>query len=143
MLAGLSISGKETDPQTGSTFADSGGSFFVMLAAAIGIFFTNPSVQLKAFTGWNIGGQTLFPFLFITAACGAVSGFHSLIGYGSMLIECVLAVIALIAVGYMTTDGAYAEIGTPSVVFATAISSFFAKMGLGDMAVTTMKTIIF
>lgn len=82
MLAGLSISGKETDPQIGSTFADSGGSFFVMLAAAIGIFFTNPSVQLKAFTGWNIGGQTLFPFLFITVACGAVSGFHSLIGYG-------------------------------------------------------------
>lgn len=134
--------------------------YFMMIAAAIGIFFTNPSVQLKAFTGWNIGGQTLFPFLFITVACGAVSGFHSLIGsgttskqlnsekdakligYGSMLIECVLAVIALIAVGYMTTDGAYAEIGTPPVVFATAISSFFAKMGLGDMAVTTMKTII-
>lgn len=134
--------------------------YFMMIAAAIGIFFTNPNVQLKAFTGWNIGGQTLFPFLFITVACGAVSGFHSLIGsgttskqlnsekdakmigYGSMLIECVLAVIALIAVGYLTSDGAYAEIGTPPVVFATAISTFFANMGMGDMAVTTMKTII-
>ena len=125
--------------------------YFMMIAAAIGIFFTNPDVQLKAFTGWNIGGQTLFPFLFITVACGAVSGFHSLIGsgttskqlnsekdakligYGSMLIECVLAVIALIAVGYLTSDGAYAEIGTPPVVFATAISTFFANMGMGDM----------
>ena len=62
--------------------------------------------------------------------------------YGSMLIECALAVIALIAVGYLTSDGAYAQIGTPPVVFATAISTFFAEMGMGEMAVSTMKTII-
>lgn len=134
--------------------------YFMMIAAAIGIIFTNPTVQLQPFTGWNINGQTLFPFLFITVACGAVSGFHSLIGsgttskqlnsekdakmigYGSMLIECALAVIALIAVGYLTSDGAYAQIGTPPVVFATAISTFFAEMGMGEMAVSTMKTII-
>ena len=134
--------------------------YFMMIAAAIGIIFTNPTVPLQSFTGSTINGQTLFPFLFITVACGAVSGFHSLIGsgttskqlnsekdakmigYGSMLIECALAVIALIAVGYLTSDGAYAQIGTPPVVFATAISTFFAEMGMGEMAVSTMKTII-
>ena len=57
--------------------------YFMMIAAAIGIIFTNPTVQLQPFTGWNINGQTLFPFLFITVACGAVSGFHSLIGSGT------------------------------------------------------------
>lgn len=134
--------------------------YFMMIAAAIGIFGTNPTVKLEAFTGWNINGQTLFPFLFITVACGAVSGFHSLIGsgttskqlnsekdakligYGSMLIECVLAVIALIAVGYLTSDGVYTEIGTPPVVFATAVSSFFQNLGMGEVAVTTVHTII-
>ncbi|MCD2492655.1 carbon starvation protein A [Lacrimispora sp. NSJ-141] len=134
--------------------------YFMIIAAIIGIFGTNPNVQLSAFTGWNINGQTLFPFLFITVACGAVSGFHSLIssgttskqinsekdakliGYGSMLIECVLAVIALVAVGYLTADGAYTSIGTPPKVFATAISTFFANMGMGDKAVSTVHTII-
>lgn len=134
--------------------------YFMMIAAIIGIFLTNPTVKLSAFTGWNIGGNTLFPFLFITVACGAVSGFHSLvgsgttskqlnsekdaklIGYGAMLIECVLAVIALVAVGYLTADGNYTAIGTPPQVFATAIGQFFAALGLSEGVANTVKTII-
>ena len=56
--------------------------YFMMIAAVIGIFLTNPTVQLEPFTGWKVEGNTLFPFLFITVACGAISGFHSLVGSG-------------------------------------------------------------
>jgi len=133
--------------------------YFMMVAAIIGIIGTNPDVSVPAFTSWKLeNGQTLFPFLFITVACGAISGFHSLvgsgttskqmdnekdaklIGYGGMLIECVLAVIALIAVGVLY-DGGMPE-GTPAVVFATAISGFFGKLGFGDSAVDATYTII-
>lgn len=134
--------------------------YFMMAAAVIGIVLTNPKVQLAPFTGWNVGGSTLFPFLFITVACGAISGFHSLvgsgttskqlntekdtklIGYGAMLIECVLAAIALITVGYLTKDGMYTEFGTPPQVFAIAIGRFFAAMGVNAHGEQMINTII-
>lgn len=135
--------------------------YFMMIAATIGILGTNPTVQLAPLTSWKLAnGQTLFPYLFITVACGAISGFHSLIGsgttskqldnekdakmigYGGMLIECFLAVIALIAVGALCADGNYAAIGTPPVVFATAIKQFFANLGFGETAANTTYTIV-
>lgn len=134
--------------------------YFMMVAAVIGICLTDPPVQLEAFAGWQVNGSTLFPFLFITVACGAISGFHSLvgsgttskqlnsekdaklIGYGAMLIECALAVIALIAVGYLTKDGMYTDIGTPPQVFAAAIGKFFAAAGLGEYGEQMLNTII-
>ena len=134
--------------------------YFLMAGAAAGIFLTNPEVQLEPFTGWKVHGETLFPSLFITTACGAVSGFHSLvgsgttskqlnsekdaklIGYGTMLIECVLAVIALIAVGCLTKDGAYADIGTPLQVFSTAVGKFFAAVGIGEYGELLINTMV-
>ncbi|WP_300620754.1 carbon starvation protein A [uncultured Fusobacterium sp.] len=135
--------------------------YFMIVAAVIGIFGTNPTINLPAFTGWtsSFNGQVMFPYLFITVACGAISGFHSLIasgttskqldsekdakliGYGSMLIECVLAVIALIAVGALFSNGKMPQ-GTPAVVFASAISGFFRKLGMGEVAVNTTFTVI-
>ena len=124
---------------------------YVMIGAAVlGIIVANPTIQTPAFIGFNVGGQSLFPVLFITVACGAISGFHSLvgsgttskqldnekdtllIGYGGMLIECVLAVISLIAIGTLSADGSIAATGAtaPAVVFATAISNFLAVIGL-------------
>ena len=148
--------------------------YFMMGAAVIGIIgativdpasttFTTP-----AFIGFNVGGSYMFPTLFITIACGAISGFHSLIasgttskqldnekdallvGYGSMLIECVLAVISLIAIGTLSADGSQAAVKealgleaiSPTIIFAQAISNFFATMGLGETAVAATKTII-
>lgn len=136
--------------------------YFMMIAAIIGIFAAHPTVEIPAFIGFHVGNSYLFPTLFITIACGAISGFHSLIGsgttskqldnekdallvgYGSMLIECVLAVISLIAVATLTVDGLYADAGygSPTVVFATAISDFFAIVGLPDGAVSATYTII-
>lgn len=83
---------------------------------------------------------TLFPALFVTIACGAISGFHSLvssgttakqidnerdampIGYGAMLIECVVAILSLCAVGYVFKEVQAGEIGAPTAVFATGLS---------------------
>ena len=142
--------------------------YFMMIAAIVGIFGAHPTIQTPAFTGFAINGNYLFPTLFITIACGAISGFHSLIGsgttskqldnekdalaigYGSMLIECVLAVISLIAIGALSADGTQAYVQnamglekiSPTVIFGQAISQFFATMGFGEKAVTATYTII-
>ncbi len=122
---------------------------YAMIAlAVIGIvacaFTGNATFSIPAFTGFEtkIGG--MFPALFITVACGACSGFHSLIstgttskqlsnekdakfiGYGSMLIESALGIIALIAVGMIwdkyTAEGAGL---TPPAAFASGIATMF------------------
>lgn len=135
--------------------------YFMIAAAVIGIVLSNPTVTTPAFVGFKVGNSYMFPILFITVACGAVSGFHSLIGsgttakqldsekdalligYGSMLIECVLAVISLIAIGVVSADGAIPEgMASPTVVFASAISGFFANVGFSKIAVTATYTII-
>lgn len=148
--------------------------YFMMGAAVIGIIgatIVKPAstmFQTPAFTGFAIGGNYMFPTLFITIACGAISGFHSLIasgttskqldnekdalmvGYGSMLIECVLAVISLIAIGTLSADGSQAAVKemlgleaiSPTIIFGTAISNFFATIGFGEAAVSATKTII-
>ncbi|MDL2218559.1 carbon starvation protein A [Christensenellaceae bacterium OttesenSCG-928-M15] len=130
--------------------------YAMMLLAVVGVLFTNPTMELSAVTGWKVEGVgTMFPVLFITVACGAISGFHSLvgsgttskqiakesdtkvIGYGAMLIECLLAVLALIAVGALG-----GQQGTPAVTFATGISGFFSVMGMGEGTVSTIFVII-
>ncbi|MFV0498044.1 MAG: carbon starvation protein A [Candidatus Fimivivens sp.] len=118
----------------------------MMIVAVLGILVAHPTMNLPAFTGFTVGGVPgyasgyLFPVLFITVACGAISGFHSLvgsgttskqldretdaklIGYGGMLIECGLAVIALICVGVLFKDGALPS-GSPPAIFATGIAT--------------------
>ncbi len=110
--------------------------------------------DMPAFTGWvdtisatSLG--TMFPALFVTIACGAISGFHSLVGsgttakqldherdakpiaYGGMLIECALALISLCAVGYVWADYV-AGTRTPTVVFASGLSGMVSSIpGLG------------
>src|SRR6185312_3936313 len=106
----------------------------------IGVVFVRPDIQFPAVTEYVSGGGPiikgkLFPFLFVTIACGAISGFHSLvssgttpkmlsresdaraIGYGSMLCEAIVGVLALIAATSMH-PGDYFAINTPPEVFA-------------------------
>jgi len=124
--------------------------YAMIIGAVLGLVFYAPDLQLTPFAGFNVGGQWLFPMLFITIACGAISGFHSLvgsgttskqisnekdamlIGYGGMLIECVLAVIALITAGYVT-QGEFGELlanGGPINVFSEGIGTFMTKIGV-------------
>ena len=121
----------------------------MMALALVGIVISavtgNATFELPAFTGWKTSIGPMFPALFITVACGACSGFHSLIatgttskqldneknakaiGYGSMLIESALGIISLIAVGMVSktfiVDGAFK--GAPPVAFAQGIAKMF------------------
>ncbi len=136
-------------------------SVFLLLgmiaSGVIGVIFTNPSIELPAFNGFVVNGQPLFPILFITIACGAVSGFHSLvssgtssktvsnekdmlfIGYGSMLIESILAVVSLIVVGAAATGGVMPK-GTPFQIFAGAVGGFMGMFGLSAHVATCIIT---
>ena len=129
----------------------------MIAAALLGVFVANPAMNLNAFNGFTVNGQHMFPILFVTIACGAVSGFHALVSsgtaskqiknekhmlpvsFGSMLLESLLAVVALIAVGAISS-GAQVASGTPAEVFATAISSFLGKIGIPqNMAFTLIN----
>lgn len=122
--------------------------YAMMGVAFIGIFVAaiagNCEFQIPAFNGWTVGTSTLFPTLFITVACGACSGFHSLIStgtsskqlssekdakpiaYGSMLIESALGIVALIAVGMVFSNYMAGNVyGSPSVAFAAGIATMF------------------
>lgn len=122
---------------------------FMILGAVIGIFITNPDMNLKAFTGFNVNGKMLFPTLFVTIACGAVSGFHSLvssgtsskqvksekdmlpIGYGAMVVESLLAVAALVVAGAAAKNGKLPD-GTPFQIFSAGVAGFFQKFGMSS-----------
>ncbi len=121
--------------------------YAMMGLAVIGIliaaFSGSATFALPAFTGWSTKIGNLFPALFITVACGACSGFHSLIstgtsskqldneknakaiGYGSMLIESALGIIALIAVGMVWDKFTAGDFGSPSAAFAGGIATMF------------------
>lgn len=130
---------------------------FMIVGAVIGVFVANPSCNLKAFTSFNVDGQYMFPILFVTIACGAVSGFHSLVSsgtaskqikneknmlpvsFGAMLMESMLAVIALIAVASFANGEAAAQgLTTQPQIFAGAIANFLSVVGLPHSLVFTL-----
>lgn len=132
----------------------------MMGASVIGIIVANPSVNMPAFTSFYVEGTGyMFPILFVTIACGAVSGFHSLISsgtsskqikneksmlpvsFGAMLLECLLAIVALIAVASFIDGFAGAkELGftTPSLVFSAAVANFLSVLGAPYEVVFTL-----
>ena len=123
----------------------------MMALALVGIFVCGATgratFDIPAFTGWTTPIGTLFPALFITVACGACSGFHSLIStgtsskqldneknakpiaYGSMLIESALGIVALIAVGMVFDKYTGGEFGGPPAAFAAGIATMFSAEG--------------
>ena len=130
---------------------------FMIVGAVIGVFVSNPSCNLQAFTSFNVDGQYMFPILFVTIACGAVSGFHSLVSsgtaskqikneknmlpvsFGAMLMESMLAVIALIAVASFAKGEAAAQgLTTQPQIFAGAIANFLSVIGLPHSLVFTL-----
>lgn len=130
----------------------------MIVASVLGVLVANPTMELSAFNGWKVEGQTIFPYLFVTIACGAVSGFHSLVSsgtaskqikneknmlpvsFGAMLMESMLAVIALIAVGAIAKGGVIPDMTQPAI-FATGVASFLVKLGIPESISMTLITL--
>ena len=127
------------------------GGFFLYItlaAGVIGLLLGGDRVQYPAFLGWTSPkGFSLFPFLFVTVACGACSGFHGivssgttskqvarepdcrLIGYGGMLLEGLVAVIALSTV-MLLAAGDPATQQSPDRIYANGLSHFVERFGV-------------
>ena len=133
--------------------------FICMIAGAVvGLVVAHPTMNLPVFTGFtNEKLGTMFPILFVTVACGAVSGFHSLVssgtssktienekdmpkvGYGAMVLESLLAVLALCVAGAAAADGTPAA-GTPFQVFSSGVAGFFEMFGVPVYVATAFMT---
>ncbi len=144
--------------------------YFMIIVAVISVlgaaFTGTGTTAMPAFTGFTATGNglftsgTVFPALFVTIACGAISGFHSLvssgttakqidnendampIGYGAMLIECIVAVLSLCAVAYIWNEvnvpAEELKLGSPTIVFATGLSRM-----LGSFTSEKVQTVIY
>jgi carbon starvation protein len=144
------------------------GGYFLYIAlavGAVGVLFGHFPIQYDAFKGWDAvgkNGETLFPFLFVTIACGACSGFHSLIasgttskqlryetdaksvGYGAMLLEAMVATLALACVMILKPTDVLIQ-QSPNKIYAGGLSEYMGVIGVakgfavafGLMAFTT------
>ena len=129
-------------------FLSAGFLYAILGIGLIGMLFSGETIQMPAFSGWESDKLgMLVPFLFITVACGACSGFHSIvssgttskqikkesdvrrISYGGMLIEGVLAVFAMGCVAVLTMGEREAG-GTPVGIFAAGAAKFFGAVGI-------------
>lgn len=129
----------------------------MIIGAVVGVVVAHPTMQLNAYNGFNVGGNYLFPTLFVTIACGAVSGFHSLVssgtssktirnekdmpmvGYGAMIVESLLGIIALVVVGAVAVNGTKPD-GTPFAIFSSGVAGFLEKIGLPVQLATVFMT---
>ena len=124
--------------------------FVAMIAGAVvGLVVAHPTMNLPVYTGFtNEKLGTMFPILFVTVACGAVSGFHSLVssgtssktvenekdmlkvGYGAMVLESLLAVLALCVAGAAAAADGTAAVGTPFQIFSSGVAGLLEMFGL-------------
>jgi carbon starvation protein len=131
--------------------------YAMLIAGFVGIIAARPAFAMPAFVGWAAdkpggGIGTLFPILYVTVACGACSGFHALvssgttakqlatechmkpISYGAMLVEGLVALMALVSVAVLApTDYAEKLIGEGKIVaFADGLASFTSTVGIRE-----------
>lgn len=117
----------------------------MIACGVLGVCIQNPTLNMPAYVGFTVRNLDLFPILFVTVACGAVSGFHSLVssgtsskmvssegdmrlvGYGSMCVEVILGVVSLIVVCAAATNGVLPA-GTPFQTFSHSVANFLTTI---------------
>ena len=121
----------------------------MIIGAVVGLLVAHPAMNLAPYTGFhNEKSGDLFPILFVTVACGAVSGFHSLVssgtsskaitnekdmpkvGFGAMLLESLLAVLALCVAGAAASADGTPAAGTPFAIFSSGVAGFLEMFGI-------------
>lgn len=134
--------------------------FAIIILAVVGVFVANPPVNMPVFTHWvdpNLGA--IFPILFVTVACGAISGFHSVvasgttakqlnnekdakrIGYGAMLVECLLAVLALLMAAMLTPADYALMYNDPITIFAKGAGKVISALGFNEVKAVTFAAL--
>ncbi len=123
--------------------------YSILLGGVFGVFFYRPEIKLEIFNGFydkNLG--FLFPVLFVTIACGAISGFHSLVasgtsskqisketdaqfvGYGGMLLEGILAVLSLITAAMLIRNDFISDVKNPISLFSNGLGNILSSIGI-------------
>ncbi|MFZ1517308.1 MAG: carbon starvation protein A [Ignavibacteriaceae bacterium] len=139
-------------------------SFFLyalMIGGLVGVFFAAPAINIPAFNSFSLDKVGyLFPALFVTVACGAISGFHSIVGsgttakqlnketdgkivgYGGMLIEGMLAVLSLVAVASMVNKEFIDILTTkgPVPAFSLGVARFIHAIPVFNFSVESAQT---
>ena len=124
--------------------------FTLIIASAVGVLVLNPQLHAPAFTGFRAENMNLFPLLFVMVACGAISGYHSMfastttskqvnnerdirpMAMGGMVVESLLAVIALLVAASLTT-AAFTDLyhnGGPIAIFSSGLATLLSRLGL-------------
>lgn len=136
--------------------------YAMMILGFLGVFFAAPAITMEPFAGFEVlnaqgDEMRLFPILFVTVACGACSGFHALVAsgttakqvnsekdirpvaYGGMLLEGVLAVLALIAIGHLSCAGLTDALKSQSPVdlFSRGLAGFCTKLAIPEESAFT------
>jgi carbon starvation protein len=128
------------------------GGYFLYLAlgaGALGLLMGGKPIELEMFKGWTSEkGESLFPLLFITIACGACSGFHAMIAtgttskqlktepdakpiaYGAMLLEAMVAVVSLCCIMMIPRSNPLSSDPRPNLVYALGIGEFLRSVGI-------------
>ena len=131
----------------------------MIIGAVVGLLVAHPAMNLEPYTGFhNEKSGDLFPILFVTVACGAVSGFHSLVssgtsskaitnekdmpkvGFGAMLLESLLAVLALCVAGAAASADGTPAAGTPFAIFSSGVAGFLEMFGIPVYAAQCFMT---
>ena len=130
----------------------------MIACGVLGVCIQNPTLNMPAYVGFTVKNLDLFPILFVTVACGAVSGFHSLVssgtssktvenekdmlkvGYGAMILESLLAVLALCVAGAAAAADGTPAAGTPFQIFSRGVAGFFEMFGVPAYAATVFMT---
>ena len=131
----------------------------MIIGAVVGLLVAHPAMNLAPYTGFhNEKSGDLFPMLFETVACGAVSGFHSLVssgtsskaitnekdmpkvGFGAMLLESLLAVLALCVAGAAASADGTPAAGTPFAIFSSGVAGFLEMFGIPVYAAQCFMT---
>lgn len=131
----------------------------MIIGAVVGLLVAHPAMNLAPYTGFhNERSGDLFPILFVTVACGAVSGFHSLVssgtsskaitnekdmpkvGFGAMLLESLLAVLALCVAGAAASADGTPAAGTPFAIFSSGVAGFLEMFGIPVYAAQCFMT---